>query len=138
MLKSISQFIVASTLLSLAPSNAFATPPQRRFSGRSSSKPPAAALTRDGDGASGTQLQQKEVDLYDENGEEIANVEDINSLELERDDISGEDICSTREQQPNSKKLIECSARITLPFSADVAFDAFSDLTRQPWVSLIV
>eukprot|EP00970_Alexandrium_tamarense_P003040 scaffold436_cov188-Alexandrium_tamarense.AAC.23 len=130
MLKSISQFIVASTLLSLAPSNAFATPPQRRFSGRSSSKPPAAALTRDGDGASGTQLQQKEVDLYDENGEEIANVEDINSLELERDDISGEDICSTREQQPNSKKLIECSAHEGL---ANDASKSSTPLRQSKW-----
>ncbi|KAL7489914.1 hypothetical protein ACHAW6_015653 [Cyclotella cf. meneghiniana] len=31
-----------------------------------------------------------------------------------------------------SKKLIECHASILLPFPADVAFDAFSDLTRQP------
>ena len=30
------------------------------------------------------------------------------------------------------KKLIECNASLLLPFSADVAFDAFSDLTRQP------
>jgi hypothetical protein len=30
--------------------------------------------------------------------------------------------------------LIECNASILLPFGADVAFDAFSDLTRQPWV----
>lgn len=30
------------------------------------------------------------------------------------------------------KNLIECSASILLPFSEDVAFDAFSDLTRQP------
>ena len=32
----------------------------------------------------------------------------------------------------NNKKKIECSASIMLPFSADVAFTAFSDLTRQP------
>ena len=30
------------------------------------------------------------------------------------------------------KKLIECTATITLPFSETIAFDAFSDLTRQP------
>ncbi len=30
------------------------------------------------------------------------------------------------------KNLIECSASVVLPFSEDVAFDAFSDLTRQP------
>ena len=32
----------------------------------------------------------------------------------------------------SKKNLIECSASILLPFSEDVAFDAFSDLTRQP------
>lgn len=32
----------------------------------------------------------------------------------------------------NEKNLIECSASVVLPFSEDVAFDAFSDLTRQP------
>ncbi len=30
------------------------------------------------------------------------------------------------------KKMIQCSASVLLPFSEDVAFDAFSDLTRQP------
>ena len=38
------------------------------------------------------------------------------------------------EDTDNSKKnkLIACSASILLPFSEEVAFDYFSDLTRQP------
>mmetsp|Transcript_34014 Transcript_34014/g.62555 ORF Transcript_34014/g.62555 Transcript_34014/m.62555 type:complete len:331 (-) Transcript_34014:60-1052(-) len=37
-----------------------------------------------------------------------------------------------KEDKNKSKKLIECTASILLPFAEDVAFDAFSDLTRQP------
>jgi len=36
------------------------------------------------------------------------------------------------EEEEDTKKLIECSASILLPFSEEVAFDYFSDLTRQP------
>ena len=35
-------------------------------------------------------------------------------------------------EEEDTKKLIECSASILLPFSEEVAFDYFSDLTRQP------
>lgn len=34
--------------------------------------------------------------------------------------------------EPRQKRLIECSAAIVLPFSTEVAFAAFSDLSRQP------
>ena len=34
--------------------------------------------------------------------------------------------------ESRQKRLIECSAAIVLPFSSEVAFDAFSDLSRQP------
>ena len=44
------------------------------------------------------------------------------------------DINEEEEDTDNSKKnkVIECSASILLPFSEEVAFDNFSDLTRQP------
>lgn len=58
----------------------------------------------------------QEIELYHDNGKEIDNVQ------IDAEDPSNE----------NTKKLIECHASVLLPFSADVAFDAFSDLTRQP------
>ena len=50
---------------------------------------------------------------------------DINYTSEEEDEADDEELI-------NNKKRIECSASIMLPFSADVAFSAFSDLTRQP------
>ena len=62
------------------------------------------------------------------------------NLENIEDDIeqyySGDTDTSTEDDNNDNsqkkKRLIECSARIMLPFPEDVAFDAFSDLTRQP------
>ena len=72
-----------------------------------------------------------DVDLYNENGEEITQQLDLQTIEEEIDEYysasDGEDATTI-----NNKKLIECSASIILPFSEEVAFDAFSDLTRQP------
>ena len=50
---------------------------------------------------------------------------DINYTSEEEEEVDDEALI-------NNKKRIECSASIMLPFSADVAFSAFSDLTRQP------
>lgn len=71
------------------------------------------------------------VDIYNEKGEEIDIEDDIplsdNEIEMTyaTDEIE-EDTLN------NKRKKIDCSASIMLPFSADVAFTAFSDLTRQP------
>jgi len=80
-----------------------------------------------------------EVDIYNDNGEEVdvridwENIEeDINeyySKDGEREEQAKEE---EKKDGKSNKKLIECSASILLPFSEDVAFDAFSDLTRQP------
>ncbi|KAL3796143.1 hypothetical protein HJC23_000646 [Cyclotella cryptica] len=89
---------------------------------------------------------EQEVDLYEnDNGQERIDLDDID-LRLEWhqsgvDDDGNDEMLSftvdtnagdTREDREDSKKLIECNASILLPFPADVAFDAFSDLTRQP------
>lgn len=74
----------------------------------------------------------QEIELYNENGEEISNVQldtlDINDIDKK---LIAEVDC-VQNMADNVKKLIECNASILLPFGADVAFDAFSDLTRQP------
>ena len=73
----------------------------------------------------------QEVDLYDEQGEEIMDID----ISMDADiDVTGDGNLEygVEDTEKKSKKLIECSARISLPFSVDVAFDAFSDLTRQP------
>ena len=49
--------------------------------------------------------------------------------------LANNDINEEEEEEDTNKKknkLIECSASILLPFSEEVAFDYFSDLTRQP------
>ena len=75
-----------------------------------------------------------EIDIYNEAGEEL-NIDGITLNETNAIDTNyyapeevGDDSKSVR----NDKKKIECSASIDLPFSAEVAFAAFSDLTRQP------
>ena len=84
-----------------------------------------------------------DVDLYNENGEEITQQLDLQTIEEEIDEyysvsdkIMEEQQLQSRNEEDattvNNKKLIECSASIMLPFSEEVAFDAFSDLTRQP------
>jgi hypothetical protein len=63
---------------------------------------------------------------------------DLQLLQLEEDlsDILLDDTNNNADAEDttteNAKKLIECDASVVLPFGADVAFDAFSDLTRQP------
>mmetsp|Transcript_12953 Transcript_12953/g.26353 ORF Transcript_12953/g.26353 Transcript_12953/m.26353 type:complete len:306 (+) Transcript_12953:137-1054(+) len=62
-------------------------------------------------------------------------LEDVNAI-LGNTEIASEENEEDEEDEEedaiNPKRLIECSAKITLPFSAEVAFEAFSDLTRQP------
>ena len=79
-----------------------------------------------------------DIDIYNDNGEEIEDIQyDFENI---KDDINeydySQDVVGVEEEQEvtsaRKKKLIECSASIMLPFSEDVAFDAFSDLTRQP------
>lgn len=89
----------------------------------------------------------EEVDVYGEDGEEIDDYlrsslddieEDINEYYASRDggagsDDGGGDLGSGNVgRDSSSKRLIVCSASIMLPFSEEIAFDAFSDLTRQP------
>ena len=79
-----------------------------------------------------------DIDIYNDNGHEIEDMQ--YDLENIKDDINeyyySQDVVGIEEQEVTSvkkkKKLIECSASIMLPFSEDVAFDAFSNLTRQP------
>lgn len=78
------------------------------------------------------------VDLYNDDGEEIDDVQiDVENIKdiQDEDDIDasagGKDE-SAGEENNNPKHLIECSTSIMLPFSEQVAFEAFSDLTRQP------
>ena len=76
------------------------------------------------------------VDLYNDDGEEIDDVQiDVENIKDMQDDIdasSGGKDESAGEENNNPKHLIECSTSIMLPFSENVAFEAFSDLTRQP------
>ncbi len=76
--------------------------------------------------------------IISERGEEIDIQDDIMSL-IEDNEIEINYTSDEMDEEEadanaliNNKKKIECSASITLPFSADVAFTAFSDLTRQP------
>ena len=58
--------------------------------------------------------------------------DDINEYDYSQEDVVGVEEEEQKVTSVKKKKLIECSASIMLPFSEDVAFDAFSDLTRQP------
>ena len=69
-------------------------------------------------------ITQDEQDLHDINS--------LNGLDINYDEDDNEGEMSDGAEIINNKKRIECSASIMLPFSADVAFTAFSDLTRQP------
>ena len=69
-------------------------------------------------------ITQDEQDLHD--------IDSLNGLDINYDDYDNEGEMSDGAEIINNKKRIECSASIMLPFSADVAFTAFSDLTRQP------
>jgi hypothetical protein len=85
----------------------------------------------------------QDFDLYNDNEEEMER-DDIDlglALHENGDNHDGKNemlsftvdtVESAGENREDSKKLIECHASILLPFPADVAFDAFSDLTRQP------
>ena len=69
-------------------------------------------------------ISQDEQDLHD--------IDSLNGLDINNYDDGDEGETSDGAEIINNKKRIECSASIMLPFSADVAFTAFSDLTRQP------
>ena len=58
----------------------------------------------------------------------MAEDEDEDTLLVEMDN----EVDNERTLSDTKKNLIECSASVILPFPEDVAFDAFSDLTRQP------
>lgn len=58
----------------------------------------------------------------------MAEDDDEDTLLVEMDN----EVDNERTLSDTKKNLIECSASVILPFSEDVAFDAFSDLTRQP------
>ncbi|KAL7531859.1 hypothetical protein ACHAXR_007304 [Thalassiosira sp. AJA248-18] len=84
-----------------------------------------------------------EVELYNDNGEEVLDIEiDLENIEDDIDEFYSLGVGGKQEVKDDNddeeddvkskKKLIECSASIALPFSEDVAFDAFADLTRQP------
>lgn len=79
----------------------------------------------------GTVDSDEDIELFDENGEENNNVKlNAFNMDLTDDSVSNEEADPGNEE--NAKKLIECNASILLPFSPHIAFDAFSDLTRQP------
>jgi hypothetical protein len=86
---------------------------------------------------------EQDFDLYNDNEEqmELGGIDLGLALQEHGDNRDGNDemfslavdaVESAGENREDSKKLIECHASILLPFPADVAFDAFSDLTRQP------
>jgi hypothetical protein len=66
------------------------------------------------------------------------NIEDYDFMAEENEGIllvemdDDEEVDNESTLSGTKKNLIECSASVILPFSEDVAFDAFSDLTRQP------
>ena len=65
--------------------------------------------------------------------EDLHDIDSLDGLDVNyTDDEVEEGETSDGAEIINNKKRIECSAEIMLPFSADVAFTAFSDLTRQP------
>ena len=70
-----------------------------------------------------------EGDDYDEGGRLEATILERNANDV-NDSIKDDDDDDDDRKKMNN--LIECSASILLPFSEEVAFDAFSDLTRQP------
>lgn len=84
----------------------------------------------------------KEIDLYDSNNEEIpVDFSDfmqhdgekiVEAIADEGKLMSVDDGADdTTIKDGSGKKLIECQASIVLPFSAEVALDAFLDLTSQ-------
>mmetsp|Transcript_21039 Transcript_21039/g.31166 ORF Transcript_21039/g.31166 Transcript_21039/m.31166 type:complete len:295 (-) Transcript_21039:102-986(-) len=83
------------------------------------------------------QTASREIEVYNDQGMEF-DMQDISpnennekiAINYASDEIEEEEVDD--ESLKNNKKKIECSASIMLPFSADVAFTAFSDLTRQP------
>jgi len=83
------------------------------------------------------QTASREIEVYNDQGMEF-DMQDISpnennekiAINYASDEIEEEEVDD--ESLKNNKNKIECSASIMLPFSADVAFTAFSDLTRQP------
>ncbi|KAL7473720.1 hypothetical protein ACHAXS_014287 [Conticribra weissflogii] len=81
------------------------------------------------------EINEENTDVIEALLSEDANltIANLNAM-LENEDLDNEenDADVGGEDTINPKRLIQCSAKITLPFSAEVAFEAFSDLTRQP------
>mmetsp|Transcript_4976 Transcript_4976/g.10464 ORF Transcript_4976/g.10464 Transcript_4976/m.10464 type:complete len:277 (-) Transcript_4976:1362-2192(-) len=82
------------------------------------------------------QTTSRDIEVYNVQGVEF-DMQDISpnenneiAINYASDEIEEEEVDD--KALKNNKKKIECSASIMLPFSADVAFTAFSDLTRQP------
>jgi len=82
------------------------------------------------------QTTSRDIEVYNDQGVEF-DMQDISpnenneiAINYASDEIEEEEVDD--KALKNNKKKIECSASIMLPFSADVAFTAFSDLTRQP------
>mmetsp|Transcript_171 Transcript_171/g.288 ORF Transcript_171/g.288 Transcript_171/m.288 type:complete len:294 (+) Transcript_171:39-920(+) len=82
------------------------------------------------------QTTSREIEVYNDQGMDF-DMQDISpnenneiAINYASDEIEEEEVDD--KSLKNNKKKIECSASIMLPFSADVAFTAFSDLTRQP------
>lgn len=76
-----------------------------------------------------------DADLYNDDREEIDVQTDLENTEedFHKYYSSADGVReAVKDNRSDSKRLIECFASIMLPFSQDVAFDAFSDLTRQP------
>mmetsp|Transcript_4977 Transcript_4977/g.10468 ORF Transcript_4977/g.10468 Transcript_4977/m.10468 type:complete len:286 (-) Transcript_4977:1362-2219(-) len=82
------------------------------------------------------QTTSRDIEVYNDQGMEFdmqdtpPNENNEIAINYASDEIEEEEVDD--KALKNNKKKIECSASIMLPFSADVAFTAFSDLTRQP------
>lgn len=71
----------------------------------------------------------EEIDIQDD---DVMSLNENDEIEINYTSDEMDDQQADGDAIINNKKKIECSASIMLPFSADVAFTAFSDLTRQP------
>jgi uncharacterized membrane protein len=79
-----------------------------------------------------TEVDDDMISITQDDGQDLHDVVSLNGLDVNYDEDDNEGEMSDGAEIINNKKRIECSASIMLPFSADVAFTAFSDLTRQP------
>ena len=75
-----------------------------------------------------TPTLSRELEVYNDADKELNSINSLNEFNVNY--FSSDD--DIDEALKNKRKRIECSAAILLPFSADIAFNAFSDLRRQP------